>query len=418
MAKFSQQFLANLGRPQMAESLFGLGAAIGGVPGQMKQKQQKQEFNQLMQQIQGAQGSGDFTSMKILAQQLATRNPEQAAKVMQAALAGEVKQQQTQEETQGTRAGAQMLMTELQDYASDPTIPEPLRRQSENFLRAAATAGDRASLLEPRVQELRKLITESRKPKEMKVLSAGAGLVDPETNKVVASMPFKPTAAAKPTIKVIKGDKDDPNIRVFTDGKLTGTISTVPAGRALEEQEMDNARISQIVRIKGDLTELMDPEGKYSGWTTSGVTGQILGNFWGGSTAYDRNSLMESVKASLGLEAIAALKQASKQGATGLGQVSNLELRALQSEIATLNIAQSADAQQASLQKIFNHLDRIQQVASGVVPSDAIDWNSPEYMAAGYAKDTDTGSIFYAPEGPQGTKYKFIDGRFQEINID
>ena len=37
MAKFSQQFLANLGRPQMAESLFGLGAAIGGVPGQMKQ---------------------------------------------------------------------------------------------------------------------------------------------------------------------------------------------------------------------------------------------------------------------------------------------------------------------------------------------------------------------------------------------
>tara|TARA_R100000951_G_scaffold80163_1_gene68029 strand:- start:2060 stop:3307 length:1248 start_codon:yes stop_codon:yes gene_type:complete len=415
MAKFSQQFLANLGRPQMAESLFGLGATIGGLPGQAKDQRKKQEFNQLMQQIQGAQGSKDFTSMKILAQQLATIDPQQADKVMQAALAGEVKQQQTQEETQGTRAGAQMLMTELQDYASDPTIPEPLRRQSENFLRAAATAGDRASLLEPRVQELRKLITETAKPVS---LSAGAALVSPATGEVLYERPFKPTAAAKPTIKVIKGDKDDPNIRVFTDGKLTETISTVPAGRALEEQEMDNARISQIVRIKGDLTELMDPEGKYSGWTTSGVTGQILGNFWGGSTAYDRNSLMESVKASLGLEAIAALKKASKQGATGLGQVSNLELRALQSEIATLNIAQSADAQQASLQKIFNHLDRIQQVASGVVPSDAIDWNSPEYMAAGYAKDTDTGSIFYAPEGPQGTKYKFIDGRFQEINID
>ena len=412
MATFSEGFLSQLGRPAMSQSLFDLGSAIGGVPGQMKQQRKQQEFNQLIQQIQGAQGSGDFTSMKILAQQLAPLSPQEAAKVMQAALEGEVKQQQTQKEIQETRAGAQMLMTELQDYASDSAIPEPLRRQSENFLRAAATAGDRASLLEPRVAELRTLITESRKPKQMKVLSAGAGLVDPETNEVVASMPFKPT------IKVIKGDKDDPNIRVFRDGKLTETISTVPAGRPLEEQEMDNARISQIVRIKGDLTELMDPEGKYSGWTTSGVTGQILGNFWGGSTAYDRNSLMESVKASLGLEAIEALKKASKQGATGLGQVSNLELRALQSEIATLNIAQSADAQQASLQKIFNHLDRIQQVASGVVPSDAIDWNSPEYMAAGYAKDTKTGSIFYAPEGPQGTKYKFIDGRFQEINID
>ena len=36
MAKFSQQFLANLGRPQMAESLFGLGAAIGGFRGSIR----------------------------------------------------------------------------------------------------------------------------------------------------------------------------------------------------------------------------------------------------------------------------------------------------------------------------------------------------------------------------------------------
>ena len=91
MAKFSQQFLANLGRPQMAESLFGLGATIGGLPGQAKDQRKKQEFNQLMQQIQGAQGSGDFTSMKILAQQLATTNPQEAAKVMQAAVALEQK---------------------------------------------------------------------------------------------------------------------------------------------------------------------------------------------------------------------------------------------------------------------------------------------------------------------------------------
>ena len=106
------------------------------------------------------------------------------------------------------------------------------------------------------------------------------------------------------------------------------------------------------------------------------------------------------------------------QSVTGLGAVSNLELRALQSEVALLNIGQSADAQKDSLEKIFTHLDRIQQIASGVVPTDAIDWNSPEYVSAGYGKDPDTGSIFYAPEGPQGTKYKFIDGRFQEINID
>ena len=40
MAKFSQQFLANLGRPGFQESMFGLGQAIGGIPGR-RQEQQK-----------------------------------------------------------------------------------------------------------------------------------------------------------------------------------------------------------------------------------------------------------------------------------------------------------------------------------------------------------------------------------------
>jgi hypothetical protein len=36
MAKFSQQFLANLGRPGFQESMFGLGQAIGGAQGQIR----------------------------------------------------------------------------------------------------------------------------------------------------------------------------------------------------------------------------------------------------------------------------------------------------------------------------------------------------------------------------------------------
>lgn len=53
MATFSQQFLANLGRPQMAESLFGLGQTLGGAPGQFKERRQREEelkrYNKLMQ---------------------------------------------------------------------------------------------------------------------------------------------------------------------------------------------------------------------------------------------------------------------------------------------------------------------------------------------------------------------------------
>ena len=413
MAKFGESFLAQLGSPAMSQSLFGLGSAIGGIPGQMKERRKQQELNQLMQQIQGAQGSGDFNSMKILSQQLAAIDPQQAAKVMQAAVAGEKQQQQVQEKTQETRAGAQMLMSELQDYASNPSLPDSARTEASNLLKAAAQAGDRAGLLEPRVQQLRTRLNQIAKPVS---ISAGGAFISP-TGEVLYERPFKPTAAAKPKIDIIRPTKDDPNIRVFEDGKLTQTITTKPEGKTLEEVEMDNDRISQIVRIKGDISELMKEEGRYADWTASGVLGQLLGNFWGGSTAYDRKSLMDSVKASLGLEAIQALKEASKQGATGLGQVSNLELRALQSEIATLEIGQSEQAQLDSLTKIFNHLDRIQQIASGIVPTEAIDWNSPEYKAAGYGRDVETGVIMYAPQGRNGPAYKLVDGSFKKLDI-
>lgn len=410
MAKFGESFLAQLGSPAMSQSLFGLGSALGGIPGQMKERRKQQELNQLMQQIQGAQASGDFNSMKTLGQQLAAIDPQQAAKVMQAAVAGEKQQQQVQEKTQETRAGAQMLMSELQDYASNPSLPDSARTEASNLLKAAAQAGDRAGLLEPRVQQLRTRLNKTVS------IPAGGALIS-STGEVLYERPFKPTAAAKPKIDIIRPTKDDPNIRIFEDGKLTQTISTKPEGKTLEQVEMDNDRISQIVRIKGDISELMKEEGRYADWTASGVLGQLLGNFWGGSTAYDRKSLMDSVKASLGLEAIQALKEASKQGATGLGQVSNLELRALQSEIATLEIGQSEQAQLDSLTKIFNHLDRIQQIASGIVPTEAIDWNSPEYKAAGYGRDVETGVIMYAPQGRNGPAYKLVDGSFKKLDI-
>ena len=108
MAKFSQQFLANLGRPQMAESLFGLGAAIGGVPGQMKQKQKKQEFNQLMQQGQQAMASKDPAALSSIAQQLAAAGyQKEAQQLAQAAATAKEKAR-----LQGVLSGADLQTPE------------------------------------------------------------------------------------------------------------------------------------------------------------------------------------------------------------------------------------------------------------------------------------------------------------------
>lgn len=46
MATFSQQFLANLGRPQFAQGMFGLGQAIGNIPGQLQQSRLRQQMAQ------------------------------------------------------------------------------------------------------------------------------------------------------------------------------------------------------------------------------------------------------------------------------------------------------------------------------------------------------------------------------------
>ena len=414
MATFSQQFLANLGSPQWTQGMFGLGQAIGGIPGQMQQRRQQEQFNQLMQQGQAAMAAGDAAQLAQIGQQMTAAGYAKEGQALTQAAMTAREQQRTKAETVGKeRASAQMLMSELQDYVNNPQLPANMRQQANNLLRAAAVAGDRAVLLEPRVAQLRTQMTQAGKPS---VVPGGAALVGP-TGEVLYQAPVKSAAPKGPDREIIKPSKEDPNFRIFEDGQLVNTIPVKTEGKTLEEVEMDNDRISQIVRIKGDISELMKKEGQYADWTASGVMGQLLGNFWGGSTAYDRNSLINSVKASLGLEAITALKEASKTGATGLGQVSNLELNALQSEIATLNIGQSEEAQRDSLRKIFEHLDRVQKIASGVVPVEAIDWNSPEYAAAGYGKDPVTGTVMYTPQGKGGPVYKLVDGSFKKLDI-
>ena len=253
MAQFSQGFLSSLGRPAMSQSLFGLGAAIGGVPGQMKQRKKEQGFNQLMQQVQAAQGSGDFASMKALSQQMAQTNPQQAAQIMQAAIAGEEKQKIAQEQIQGTRAGAQMLMSELQDYATDKTIPEALRQRSGNFLRAAAQAGDRASLLEPRVAELRKLINQNFAKTGRDRTTKGEVIIrDSKGNFFTRASQYDEQGRGREVILPFPGSPEKPvgNLTIVS-GTTGGGMFDRPgvAGQTTEEQKFNEARVSAVVQL-------------------------------------------------------------------------------------------------------------------------------------------------------------------------
>jgi hypothetical protein len=85
MAKFGESFLQQLGRPGWSQGMFGLGSAIGGAQGQIRDQRKKQELNQLMQQGQKAMASGDAAALANISQQLASAGyQKEAQQFMQA----------------------------------------------------------------------------------------------------------------------------------------------------------------------------------------------------------------------------------------------------------------------------------------------------------------------------------------------
>jgi len=118
MAKFSQQFLANLGRPQMAGSLFGLGTAIGSLPGQAKESQKRKQLADIMQRGNAALAAGDATNIGRVRRELeAAGFAKEAAQMAQAEA-----QARRQQATSG------MLMSAVAD-PSKPLSPEVIQER-------------------------------------------------------------------------------------------------------------------------------------------------------------------------------------------------------------------------------------------------------------------------------------------------
>ena len=396
MARFSEGFLTALTTPGMAEDARRVGRALGGVPAQYAQQKKKKEDEQkqkeMARQLMSARSSQNPATMRAAAERLLEAGQiEQATKLSQAADKLEEEQKLTRGETAlvnfGTARGMNMR---------DP-------KAKEAFFRMANVYG-----IDPtRSSELYEQFVEPKE--EGFTLPAGSARYDSKGNLIV-ERGFKPTDPKDPKFNIVRGTKDDPNIRVFRNGQLVETIKTKLEGETLEAAEKRLSAVSEFVRIKDDVTTLMGDE-----YMASGITGAVFAQWLPGSDARDRDRIIQSLRANLGLEAIAELKRLSSTGSTGLGQVSNLELNALQSAVASLDVSMSEEAQLRSLKKIFDHLDRAQKIASGVIPKEAIPWNEPSYRAAGYSKDTNTGEVFYAPFGPDGQLYHLVEGGFKPI---
>lgn len=86
MAQLSPQFMSNLMNMPTNQSMFNLGAAVGGVPGQYQAKKKADEYNNLLQQGQAALTKKDAQALTLVSNQLSTLGfPKESAQLAETA---------------------------------------------------------------------------------------------------------------------------------------------------------------------------------------------------------------------------------------------------------------------------------------------------------------------------------------------
>jgi len=303
-------------------------------------------------------------------------------------------------------AGVRQKQTQALEVAGQQSQKEAQRKRA---VQVATQANDQNALVALRAGALDPVEYLSRRataePKD-KFKVVGNRVFNTETEQYV-----EPEAApASKGIKTVERKDGSVSVLDANDGTLISTLPPPDTTDASLEASLN--LIAKTTSFIKDVDDLMDPEFEEAGFV-GGVLSKIPG-----SDAYDREKELLSIRARLGFEQIDEMKRLAKESGasgTGLGQISNIEFQSLQSTVDAIYVGMSAEAQNKALTAIKKHLLNVQQLASGVAPSDAIDWSAPEYKATGYHQDPETGAVFFAPNGRNGTVYKLVDGKFVKV---
>jgi hypothetical protein len=389
----------NIGN-QIGRATEQLGQNVGGmltdVGRGFSERRSSREAQELLQQY-----ANDPAQLNALGQKYATEGNDALSKVFFNAA-----QQATTKATAGQQRGVQGGLMAITQAAARNIPLADLQEGVRSVLAQGGTQSD--------VMQAYKAGVDMSKGTQRQTsnVSPGGAIVDEQTGEVIYERPFKPEKPpAGKGVQML--ERDDGSVSVV-DGNSGELISTLPptgeGGQAKQEASLN--LIAQTTGFIQDIEDLMDP-----GFTESGFVGGVT-QMIPGTPAYDREKELLSIRARLGFDQINEMKRlAAESGAsgTGLGQISNIEFMSLQSTIDAIYVGMSGEAQKEALAGIKKHLLNVQKLAAGIAPADAIEWDKPEYKAVGYHKDPETGSVFYAPNGPSGTVYKLMDGKFVKL---
>lgn len=152
--------------------------------------------------------------------------------------------------------------------------------------------------------------------------------------------------------------------------KADGTLEAIPGGPAdvKNEANMEAKRIkeeSQATKA-GIVREKVDEALSKVGFATSGLTGKAMSQI-PGTSAYDLDKTVETIKANLGFKELADMRAASPTGGA-LGQVAVKELEFLQAAVASLDVGQSEAQLRKNLQKVKRHYDNWSRAVTKAAP--------------------------------------------------
>ena len=195
------------------------------------------------------------------------------------------------------------------------------------------------------------------------VLPAGGRIVDPVTGRVIAEGTPQRTETEKPSAE---GKRYNELLALGVDPEKARAIAykteSVDFRRELQaaKQEENRERKSQqqsniISTIDNIMNTIGTAEKQISGFT-AGTLGSPL-SLIPGTPARDLASNLETIKANLGFDRLQQMRDASPTGGA-LGQVAIQELVALQSTVASLDIAQSPSQLERNLKKIKGHYEK------------------------------------------------------------
>jgi len=102
--------------------------------------------------------------------------------------------------------------------------------------------------------------------------------------------------------------------------------------------------------------------------TTAGLGGSVMSKL-SGSEAVDLNANLETIQANLGFDQLQAMRDASPTGGA-LGQVSERELLALQSTVASLRQDQSPEQLRENIEKVKKHYQNWLDTLNGINPDE------------------------------------------------